>query len=121
MQKLTTWKNKWNFSIWSNSSLQWASVQFSFSVVGQTTDVLNLYSPLISSGAHYLQLLSSNSKKRKKTGGRDLINFKNTHSDKQSPENKSARPILPPSAIPGCVPAADNGCAPLRALYWDDR
>lgn len=59
--------------------------------------------------------------KTKNTGGRDLINFKNTHSDKQSPENKSARPILPPSAIPGCVPAADNGCAPLRALYWDDR
>lgn len=60
-------------------------------------------------------------KKTKNTGGRDLINFKNTHSDKQSPENKSARPILPPSAIPGCVPTADNGCAPLRALYWDDR
>lgn len=97
MKKLTTWKNKWNFSIWSNSSLQWAIVHFSFSVVGQTTDVLNLYSPLISSGTHYLQLLSSNSKKPKKnpTGGRDLINFKNTHSDKQSPENKSARPILP--------------------------
>lgn len=31
----------------------------------------------------------------KNTGGRDLINFKNTHSDKQSPENKSARPVLP--------------------------
>lgn len=34
-------------------------------------------------------------KQQKNTGGRDLINFKNTHSDKQSPENKSARPILP--------------------------
>lgn len=77
---------------------QFAMGNCTFSVVGQTTDVLNLYSPLISSGTHYLQLLSSNSKKPKKknpTGGRDLINFKNTHSDKQSPENKSARPILP--------------------------
>lgn len=27
---------------------------------------------------------------------------------------------LPPSAIPGCLPTADNGCAPLRPLYWDD-
>lgn len=61
----------------------------------------------------------------KTTGGRDLIKFKNTHSDKQSTGNKWAQrcPLsssLPPSAIPGCLPAADNGCAPLRALYWDD-
>lgn len=90
--------------------------------VSQSTDVLDLNSLLISTATHYLQLLPSNNKKN--TGGGDLINFKNTHADKQSTENKSAQACLslslPPSAIPGCLPAADNGCAPLRALYWDD-
>lgn len=26
----------------------------------------------------------------------------------------------PPSALPGCLPAANNGSAPLRAPNWDD-
>lgn len=85
----------------------------------QSTDVLDV---LISTATHYLQLLSSNNKNT--TGGRDTIKFKNTFGQ-QSAENKWAQhcPLatsLPPSAIPGRLPAADNGCAPLRALYWND-
>lgn len=89
----------------------------------KSTHVLDFYSLLVSTATHYLLLRSSNNKKT--TGGRDSINFKTTHSDKQCSENKSARPgrlslSPPPSATPGHLPGADNGCAPLRALYWDD-
>lgn len=28
--------------------------------------------------------------------------------------------LAPPSAVPGCLPAANNGSAPLRAPNWDD-
>ena len=68
--------------------------------VPQSTDVLDLYGLLISTETHYLQLLSSNN--RNTTGGRDLINFKNTHGDKQGTENKSAQPCppSPPSLSP---------------------
>lgn len=88
--------------------------------VPQSTDVLDLYGLLISTATHYLQLLSSNNKKT--TGGRDLINFENTRRKTKAQNNNQPSTVLslPPSAIPGCLPAADNGCAPQRALYWDD-
>lgn len=91
--------------------------------VPPSTDALHLWGLLIRTEAHYLPLRSSHNKKHWWQWFNQLQ--KNTHADKQSGEKliSSAFPpfrFLPPSAIPGCLPAADNGCAPLRALNRDD-